>query len=270
MIVMRLSASRSRSTVAARMPATPLPMITWCWSDAIAGAATTASHVLVEDFVLGDRNAFGRTDHVAGAAADALVVVDPDGADLVPLTGLFQLAVAAVLLDRDAAHELDAVARSDLDAGPAVDAVVRIDLVLVVAQIAALGLLHREVLVVALLRLQRQGIEARLHRLHRDVLRRDEVPGAIAPRLFDRLDLDHELAPLAAHQPGVHLKRGLAPQPDRFDHGRCADHEIAGGEQAVDRGHAALVDLDGAPAIQRDLKVEIVVDRLLADRDQQR
>src|SRR5918994_2755399 len=198
MIVIRLSASRSRSTVAARMPATPLPMITWCWSDAIAGTAATASHVLVEDFVLGNRDAFGRTDHVAGAAADALVVVDPDGADLVPLTGLFQLAVAAVLLDRDAAHELDAVARSDLDAGPAVDAVVRIDLVLVMAEIAALGLLHRQLLVVALLRLQRERVEARLHRLHGYVLRRGEVPGAIAPRLFDRLDLCPPLSPPAA------------------------------------------------------------------------
>src|SRR5918996_20780 len=270
MMVMRLSASRSRSTVAARMPATPLPMITWCWSDAIAGTAATASHVLVEDFVLGDRDAFGRTDHVAGAAADALVVVDPDGADLVPLIGLFQFAVAAVLLDLDAAHQLDAVARGDLDAGPAIDAVVRIDLVLVVAEIAALGLLHRQILVVALLRLQRERVEARFHRLHGYVLRRDEVPGAIAPRLFHRLDLDHQLAPLAAHQPGVHLERGLAPQPDRFDHGRGADHEIAGGEQPVDRGHAALVDLDGAPAVELDLEVEEVIDGLLPDRDQKR
>ena len=43
------------------------------------------SHVLIEDLVLGDRDAVRRADHVAGAAADALVVVDPDRADLVPL-----------------------------------------------------------------------------------------------------------------------------------------------------------------------------------------
>ena len=37
-----------------------------------------------------------------------------------------QLAVAAVLLDLDPAHQLDAVARRDLDAGAAIDAVVRL------------------------------------------------------------------------------------------------------------------------------------------------
>src|SRR5262245_36254088 len=253
MMVMRLSASRSRRTVAARTPATPLPMITWCWSAAIAPAAPTASHVLIEDFVLGDGDAFGRTDHVAGAAADAFVVVDPDCADLVPLAGLLQLAVAAVLLDLDAAHQLDAVARRDLDAGAAIDAVVGIDLVLVVAEVAALGLLHGQILIVTLLRLELERIEARLHRLHGDMLRRDEVPGAIAPRLIQRLDLDHELAPLAAHQPSVHLERGLAPQADRLDHGRGADHEIARGEQALDRGHALLVHLHRAPPIELDL-----------------
>src|SRR5918996_2810051 len=267
MMVMRLSGSRSRSPAAARLPATPLPMIPWRRSGAIPPMAL---HVLVENFVLGDRDAFGRTDHVAGAAPDALVVVDPDRADAVPLRGFLELAVGAVLLDLDAAHQLDAVARRDLDAGAAVDAVVRIDLVLVVAEIAALGFLDREILVVALLGLELEGVEARLHRLHRHVLRRDEVPGAIAPWLLDRLDLDHELAPLAAHQPGVHAERGLAPETHRLDHGRGPDHEVAGGEQALDRGHAALVDLDGAPAIGRDLEVEIVVDGLLADRDQER
>ena len=61
----------------------------------------------------------------------------------------------------------------------------------------------------------------------------------------------------------------LRPRPDRFDHGRGADDEIAGGEQALDRGHAALVDLDGAPTVQLDVDVEVVVDGLLADRDQE-
>src|SRR5512132_1464040 len=157
MIVIRLSGSSARSTAAARLPATPLPMITWCCA-AIRRPVPIRSDVLVEDLVFGDRDAARRADHVAGAAADALVVVDPDRPDPVPLGGLLERAVAAVVLDVDAGDQLDAVPGRHLDAGAAVNAVVRIDLVLVVAEIAALGLLDREFLVVALFGLERQRV----------------------------------------------------------------------------------------------------------------
>jgi hypothetical protein len=179
------------------------------------------------------------------------------------------LSIHAVGLDLHAFDQLDAVLRRDLDAGAAVDAVVDVDLVLEIAQVAALGLLEGQVRVHAGLDLAVRVAQALRQALGRHVLTRDEVEGALAQRPLDRLDAHHFLAPHPPHEPSVHAQRHLAAVADGLDHRGGAADVVAGGEEALDRGHAALADAHVAPAVELQLDVEIVVDRLLPDRDQQ-
>src|SRR3972149_7009406 len=90
-----------------------------------------------DDVGLADRDGVGRAGAVAVAATDALVAFDPDVGGP-GRAGRFDVpGRRAVLVGEQARELMDAGARRDLNAPVAVDALVLVDLELVVAEVAA-------------------------------------------------------------------------------------------------------------------------------------
>ena len=195
-----------------------------------------------------DRNRVDRADVDAIAAADAVVAVDPNVCGCVRVVGrnLDEAQRLPVGVPFQAAEAANALPRRNLDAPVAVDALVLVDLELVMAQIAAPGvrvgrLAEKSQLDFLVSASPLGGEDGHPGRVQQIVVA--EPAGGLGRRDANALD-----APPPAHEKFVHLQGGGLAVGRGADHVGVARGEVAGDEQS---GHARP-----PPAGQRRLRRE--------------